>query len=382
MGFMPFRRSLTPLAVSAGCLAALLVLPGAASAVPAVYCGATITTSVTLTANLDCSAETPSAGAAVLTVGADRVKIDLNGFSIIDGDDQYETVIRVENRRDITIQNGSVAGGSLAGIHIKNSRSVKVKRVNVSGTATTVGDPDDTAGVYISGGRSAHLDRVQVTGTGDDGIFAENCQKLHIHKSSSSANADDGLDVEKCSDVHVHESTFSGSTGGDGVEVDDATKLHLHRVTASGNNGNGVDIDKAPRAHLERATASNNGDNGLEVKNSTDAHLYRGEFNGNVGDGMSVENSSVKIDRIVVRSNTEDGLHITGSAAFRVKRLSASLNTQDGVRVEGNTGARAIYVIERSASSNNTGDGFDIAPGTVTGKKNVASGNTGSNTLP
>jgi len=346
-----------------------------------VGCGATITESVKLLGNLDCSAESPAPGTAVLTVAADNVTIDLGNYSIIDADDEYEILIRVDGRRNVTIKNGTVDGGADAGISIKDSNNVRVNRVSVFSVATSVADPYDTAGIYVSGSTRVHLQRVTVGFNGDDGIYITGSQRVEIDRANSSENYDDGLDVENSGKVEVHRSRFSRNTNGDGVEVDDTPGVHLHFVTADFNSGDGIDLDTTHGARIDHVSAKGNGDDGMEVDDTDGIRIRKSTFTNSLDDGLDIRNSSFDLHRVTVGGNSDDGLDVDTAKPFRIQYLTATTNGDDGVDIEGNSGATSDYIVQRTHSKLNGDNGFDL-DFPVTGRRNSARGNAASNVAP
>jgi len=373
----PARSLLGLVAASAG--VGIVVAP-AASALGSVTCGAVITENVKLTADLDCSGDTPAPGAAILTVGADRIKIDLNGYSIIDGDDEYHSLINVDGRHNVRVENGSLVGGQHSGLRIHDAHQVTVHRLHVSDVATSVGDPDDTAGISVEGSRKVHLHRVTVTGNADDGMYVAGSQDVHVHHANSSNNDDDGLDAEAVARMDVKHSTFSNNDG-DGLEADDSPNLHLDGVVADDNDGDGIDLDTVNNARVHKVSVDGSGDDGLEINDSANVRVHHSEFSNSDDDGIDVDSSTLHIDRVAVHGNNDDGLYIEDSAGFRVKHLIATSNGEDGVDIDGNNGDLSEYRIEHSASNNNADAGFEIDH-PVIGKKNSASGNGNSNSAP
>src|SRR5436305_12837738 len=104
------------------------LLPGAAGAKTAAKpsCGDTITTSITLTANLACS--TPTSG---LIVGQNGIVINLNGHSITGPGPAYGTVgIMNIGFSHVTVENGAI-GNFGAGYLSYNDVSEIVTKVHI-----------------------------------------------------------------------------------------------------------------------------------------------------------------------------------------------------------------------------------------------------------
>ena len=374
---MSTRTAKVLVGLSAVALSGVALVPGA-SAVPAnPNCGDTITVSVILQSDLDCSGQTPAPGSSLLVVGADHITIDLTGHSIIDNDDGYSKIIEVSGRHHVTIKNGSTVGGSGSGIHIAGSSHVKLKRLNVSGVANI----DDTAGVMVLNSNRVHLHDLNVTGNGDDGVYTMSASKVHVHKVTSSNNSDDGFDAEVSSELDVKNSTFSNN-GGDGIEVDDTPKLHLHGVKADNNAGDGFDIDTSNNAKVHHVSAAGNDEDGLEADGDSNLRIHKSEFSNSGDDGMDIDDTTFHLDKVTANANADDGIFVEDVASFRIKHVRSTSNGGDGVDIDDNDSGNARnYVIEHSVSNGNADYGFEIE-NPVTGKKNSASGNVNNNSAP
>ncbi len=371
-------RALAVLGVAAPAVG--LSLAPSASALPSVPCGSTITTDLILTEDLDCTGETPAPGTAVLDVTADDVTIDLNGFSIIDNDDEYDTLININGRHTVTVKDGSLVGGGTAGIRIDTSTYVKVSRVSVTSVASSAGDPDDKPGIDIDDSNKVHLYRVTADGNADDGIFVEDSHDVHVHKTTASNNGDDGLDVENSSDIDVKYSTFSNNDG-DGVELDDTPDSKIHKVQANNNGSDGIDVDNSDDTHIDQSSARDNGDDGFESSGVNDLRIHKSDFSSNDDDGMDIDGvSGLRLNYVTTSDNDDDGLYIGEAADFKIKRHRSISNGEDGIDVEENLAGQQAYAIEYSVSNDNVDSGFEI-DNPVRAKMNTATGN-GSNTTP
>ncbi len=129
----------------AAIILAAIALPATASAAkgPALTCGTTVFTDVTLKQDIDCSA----GGDGGLTVGADDITIDLNGHSITGAGatDGYEGIENAGFDR-VTIKNGTIAAFK------DNLYFTNVAKNKVIGLNLRSGPEDESNGVYSSYG--------------------------------------------------------------------------------------------------------------------------------------------------------------------------------------------------------------------------------------
>jgi parallel beta-helix repeat protein len=150
--FPKFRPLHAVALLGGGGLAAgmLLAAPGAASAAT-LSCGSTITASLTLTANLNCSHDTTS---DAITIGAAGVTVDLNGYKILGPGDSADTdAIADFVYSDVTVENGTISnfqtdialagygGGDLTGVDVQD----------IATTDNTIGSSTAVEGEYLDG---------------------------------------------------------------------------------------------------------------------------------------------------------------------------------------------------------------------------------------
>jgi len=124
---------------------AVLMLAGPASAAN-LHCGQSLTSSVTLIGNLDCSSGWP--GGDAITIGAKNVVFNLNGFKITGyaGDD----VIDTEDYNGVTIKGGGlVITGDGNGVDGSESNSLTLAGLTITGDGATANDGVENG--YASG---------------------------------------------------------------------------------------------------------------------------------------------------------------------------------------------------------------------------------------
>jgi len=294
-------------------------------------CGATVTKNVKLRADLDCTGRT---GTAVITVGADHVHIDLNGFAIRNTRG-YTHVINIEGRRKVQVRDGSIEGGTEYALFVKDSTDVHLRDLEVHGSGVPASDFG--AGIEVEATRKVRLHRVTVQANNADGMHLHAATDVHIDRSVFRANGGDGLWVNRnTTKLRIDHSEFSGSLVDDGFDAIDAGTIEVRHSTFSGNPGRGIELDRI---------------------------------------------ASLRLSKVTLQSNGGEGLSLDTVTEMRLDRVNATGNAGDGIRIANNTGVLRKNRIQHSTSTGNGGDGFDIQFA-VTGKKNRASGNTGTNTAP
>lgn len=299
--------------------------------VASVVCGSTITKHLTLRADLDCTGQT---GTAVLVVGRDNVRIDLNGFSIRNTRG-FTHVVNIEGRRGVQLRDGSIEGGTEYAVVVKNSRNTRLRRLEVYGSG--VPGSDFGAAVEVDGARDLDIDRVTVQSNHADGVHLHAATDVRIDRSAFRSNGGDGVWINRgTTELRIDHSEFSGSLVDDGFDAIDTGTIDIRNSTFSDNPGRGIELDRIGSLHLHSVT---------------------------------------------LRSNVGEGLWLDTVEQMHLHRVTATSNGADGIHVANNVGSVKQHRIERSTSSANGGDGFDIQY-PVRSKSNRAFGNVGSNVAP
>jgi len=304
-------------------VALLLVTLGGAPARAQVACGDTITGNVALASDLDCTE-------SGLIVGADKVTIDLNGFTLRGDGDLGDVGIDNGGGFDrLTIQNGRVEefgeGISIGG----DAQQASVRDLVVFGCASDGIDLNDSDLARITG--------TLVTANGGAGLqIGENATGNRFEKSAAVGNVGPGVEIHGSGNsVLKSELTLNG----DGALVlGDANTL-------SGN------------------AAYRNEDDGLEVRGD-DTEVRKNAVFGNLGEGIEVDDAAnALLERI-------DGV----SSGARLVRNTTHGNDFQGIQIDPEpTGS----VLERNTSSGNLLAGLQVfAPGSLL-KKNTATANGG-----
>lgn len=219
-------------AASALALIPLLVgAPDGEARGTAVTCGATLTASVTLAADLSC----PGSGVA-LTVGRDGVVVNLNGHALLGNGTGGTDGISVDGRKGITIENGTV-----------------------DDFATDV-SVQNNAGVRITNARIAHATVV--------GVLAE-----------------DGSDLTATNDL-----VFSNATG---IETALGGSVHLSGDAVESNTQDGIVISQAETATISGDKVLSNGADGIRVTGP--ATIGGNVANGNGANGISADSTATEV---------------------------------------------------------------------------------------
>lgn len=367
----------TVTALVASCVA--LALAPAALANGSPVCGDSLSSSVVLAADIDC---TGYSGSAALTVVADGITVDLNGHTIF-GTTDVNSAINVTGRTGVTVRGGTIYGATQPptsngpyGVFVWESTTIRLENLVVVDTGS---DVDDTGwGVWIGDSAKVRVNNVQVARSLWNGGNIVRSTDVVVSKSSFSDNANDGMLVSNSIKVQINGSRFDGNANGDGLQIDQSDQVTVANTSGSKNSEAGIESNGTSRLRLDRITATANsgtGFAGYDVR----AQITNSNFSYNERFGAYLVVSSFQISNSTLVRNGSDGLFANMPVTFVIKKVTSSLNREDGIDVNGNVSGP--YKVEYTVCNTNLGDGFSIE-GFVTAKGNVAKGNIGSNATP
>jgi len=233
-----------------------------------VACGATITSNVKLTHDLNCTD-----GANGITVGADNVKIDLNGFDINCTGAGYL---------------GSCQGTGDSGIDTNGFSNITIK-----GPGTINGW---TFGVLVDGGSNINVMNLFVTGPVSPGVNANprpQAQGIRIQNTDCPDPLDTIVNI-KGNDVTNHR---------EGIALINADCVNVHRNSVSDNNSDpvecsGILLQNSDNNNIGHNDVSANGENlgqdgGIIVDFGSDNNnIQSNDVSGNFGSGISIRSGA------------------------------------------------------------------------------------------
>jgi hypothetical protein len=364
-----------------------LVAVGLLGAVPvAVFaaqpaCGDTLTSNTTLTANLDCSGYSGDA----LTMGANRVVLNLNGHTITGntGDDSYDGV-ETNGYNKTVIKNGTIANFGY-GVDIEESNQTLVKNL------TIVGDGSDPYGIYAYQGvgnmiRNVHMTNVyyglyatdganlsllnSTIDTTYDAVYTEyESQDLFQNNVITSSGADYGFyDDYGGSNRYIGNSVTGTSSYAFYLDCDSYGKVILTDNVASDNDGYGFYVYECYGDTTTWAPGSGSMISGNRAINNGDYGFY---------DYYSV-NATWMYN--VSNRNGEYGFYFDYPGGDIIKYNKANHNGSSGFDIEDNYGAGYynVQVFSRNSANWNDGYGFYAGYG-APGKYNTARHNADAN---
>ncbi len=264
-------------------------------------CGATITSSVKLTHDQNCTDITGG-----ITIGADNVTVDLNGWNI--------------NCTSAGGYLGSCQGTGTAGVDTNGFNGATVK-----GPGTINGF---AVGVLVNGGTEANVKNLTITGPASPGIGSNPRPAAQHAVRVTNINCPDDLSTS----VNVHNNDLSNHTEGLALIGADCVNVH-HNVMHDNNSDpvqcSGIVVNGSNNNKIHHNDVTRNGENlGIDagiivLANSNNNHIYQNDVFLNNGEGISVRSGS--------SGNDVDRNQITGHVVFAgdLTEYGAGSNTYD-----------------------------------------------------
>jgi parallel beta-helix repeat protein len=237
----------TLLAACAVSLAATAPSSRTASRHTLLACGATVTTSVTLTSDLTCS------GSNGLNVGADGITIDLNGHTISDNGTHFG--IRNNGHTKVVIENGTLSfffeGVDLeSGANNNTVQNVRAESNALSGIALALSNGDKVtgnyafsnggAGIIVDGGQGNQLTGNWVEANSGSGIGVDNSTAFLLSGNKALDNDGDGIAISTTSSDGQLTGNLANANSANGIGLGSNTAMTLTQNRASFNDQLGI----------------------------------------------------------------------------------------------------------------------------------------------
>lgn len=214
----------------AAAVAFALLLSGAtfgharASIHAAVSCGSVVTTSVTLTADLDC----PVTGGII--AGANNIVINLNGH-LVEGNNTSNGV-GVNGFSGVTIENGTIETFN-DGVGANNANNVRIVGLRVTGNATD--------GIVVSNSPGAVVTTNIVDANANQNITASGVSGTVAITGNRSVGASIGIFMSSVTTANITNNVVNGSSGL-GFDLSGITSGSVSGNVSDANGGDGFDI--------------------------------------------------------------------------------------------------------------------------------------------
>jgi parallel beta-helix repeat protein len=257
-----------------------------------------------------------------ITIAADNVSLDLNGFTLTGAPDTLSGIAVTGVRANISIRNGTVSGWGRYGIHGDSADNSSIHRVLAQGNGVGA-----TSWHGLSIGLSGRIIECSAFENGGNGIEAKA-----------------GSVVNQCA---------AGKNGRNGISGGDSCVISA--CSAFDNSAHGVDCSQgqtSEAATITNCSAESNGASGIFA--GPGCVIANCTVTGNVADGIFGESGSL-IHHCVSRLNTGDGIDVAIFAS--VLDCTCAFNTLDGIRA-----TSSCRIIQNNASNNGNagGDGAGI----------------------
>jgi len=342
--------------------AAVLGLATASAISAQVACGDTVTTSVTLTADLDCSG-------TGLTVGADKITIDLNGFTI-DGDNGIGD-LGIDNGLGfdgVTIKNGRISSfdqGISIGTNAQKNVVTGVRIESCANQAVDLNDSDLTkitkctlinngAGIQVGDDATGTvIEKNVIIGSEQPGVLLLGSGNL-VQKNQFTSNTEAVRVLNGGNRIVGNTVEISN---GDGIAVRDGLGSEVSKNTVLGSAGDGIEVKDAAGTLVTKNTLNGNAEIGINLVGASDnSQVTKNTARANRVYGMTIEDAA----DVLVQGNTVTGSRSTGifivSPSTTVTKNTATANLGFGIR----DSTTAIDGGGNKASGNGDGecDGF------------------------
>jgi len=367
-----------------------------------VSCGDTITADTTLDSDLDCS---DLSGAPALTIGADGVRLDLNGHTVssacevdcagtavIDDRAGYDSVRILDG----TIRpNGAGAGVVLVGVDAS-----ALEGLTIAGFPRPRGQPG--VGILLSDSGRNGLGNSTITG-GDPALLLSGSDRNQISRTSIDGGIDihigDGIGLEDGSDHnHVVDSRVNGEGIGIGISRRGGFELDSSMAPSVGNSVTRSSVGgyfgcilgfRAHRSVISHNSLDESRGRSSQMTSSDETVIRHNEVGAGLeiaGDRNRVAHNDISIfswgfvvlqgdaNRIRknrVRGGIEDGIAVASAASNTLvagNRVTGAFD--DGIDVD------APGTIIRANTAIDNGDlGIEAVAGVIDGGGNKASGN-------
>jgi parallel beta-helix repeat protein len=355
------------------CLPAVILLavsPGVATAKSAgLTCGQTVTKSVTLKANLDCSA----GGMDGLNIGKNGIVIDLNGHTITGGGgaDHYDGIYN-NGFDNVTVENGTIKN------FYYDYYSQYAHHETVTKVTLVLDASQDYYGLFSGYGGSNTYSYNKVTnayygfyvyGTAGDtfthntvtgnlyGVYDEYAQHETWLANTFSYNADQGYYNDYGSPILI--GNVANHNGADGFYID---------------------CDSYGSAVVKNNVATHNGASGIYSYYCYDTGYYASTYSGNVTNSngtyglYSYYDWKAKFSGNTANKNTKNGFYFYESAGYIITKNTSNDNTLSGVLFY-TDGEYYPHLFMKNSSSGNNSYGYESDYG-LYGTMNTGSGNT------
>jgi len=324
---------------------------------------------------------TGDSGKHGISIQANDVTLDLNGFAIISGGGgAFRGINVVGAQKNFSIRNGTVRGWTDGGVRSDVGIGVLVEKLrlsdNTGATGLSMGDGlarDCVANGNATGfvlGNGAQIKDCTATG---NGTGFSSSDRTHLNNCISTVNT--GIGFNCANFVTLIDCTSSRNSGNGIVVLGSCTVTHCN---ATKNIPSGYGILAAAGCIIADCNAGNNGLDGINVDSGSTVRNCLADAN--LSRGIVANNGACLITGNHSDGNGANGILVQGSSSGdrnRVEGNSCTLNGATGLVING----LHNLVIGNSASGNFAAYSFPAgnAPGPIV---DMTAGGTISSTSP
>ena len=326
-----------------------------AATAPAVTCGATLTTSTTLSADL---VHCPG---TALVIGADGITVDLGGHTISGTNADGSEGIASDGHANVRILGGHITDFRINGVGIRGGsgnlvRGVTVRRIGDGGVD---GEPV-SAGIAISRSPRSRVIGNDVSNDVNafqaDGVDVLDSPGSVVAGNRLARNSWNGLALINSAKSRIAHNTLDYNRN-NGTEVNGTSNsVAVVANRARGNRQFGIVVGSAHRVRVVRNRASKN-ETGFLFFDLHDSLIGANRAGGN-HDGLVLSGGQFG----------SDGNRLVGNVANKNRGAGIAL-------VEDNKGHLAGNSLKGNAANRNGDHGMDVVAGTIDKGGNRASGN-------
>lgn len=250
---------------------------------------------------------------------------------------------------DVTVTDATFGPG--LGIIVKGAGDVEITDSTLAGSTM--------AGVHVEDAESATITGNTMTGAAHDGVWLQEVAVVVVEGNTIDHGRGTGIHVESTLTPVVHDNIIEGG-GAYGVWVEDADEAVVTNNTVEGAATIGIRLLESENSRIANNTATHGGGDGAVVGDFFDAHgahLSHNDFSDNDGTGLVVSRSNDLVIEDVTVDDNGAGIELIGSISGTVIR-DAAIRNNDGHGVFG-TGIGDLSITD-SVITGNAGDGLNL----------------------
>jgi parallel beta-helix repeat protein len=297
-----------------------------------------------LTTNL-----TGVSGTSGITIAANDVTLDLNGFSLVSVPGANDAIFVSGNRTNICIGNGTIRGWSLEGIDGTTAQFSVFMDLKIIGS----GD------VGLRSGTAAMVTRCTTIGNSQEGILAFG--DCHISQCVAANNGASGISADnncRITDCQAQFNNYDGIAAASGCSISGCTSAN--NVNSGISTGSGGSISHCAAANnyngilagagnsISACTVMANTNYGISL--SSNSVVTASAASGNDNFGITIQGANSTAKACVASSNAANGIVLYGRYST-VEGCTASGNLYSGITVL----ADGCLALNNTCDSNGSG---------------------------